>query len=68
MFFSMLIKEEFEEGVNTVQDLIDRDMELGKYTTYTESGFLVAKATQAFTAIYNSVSHTFSVPPISQSK
>ena len=39
MFFSMLIKEEFEEGVNTVQDLIDRDMSLGKYTTYTESSF-----------------------------
>ena len=39
MFFSMLIKEEFEDGVNTVQDLIYRDMELGKYTTYTESRF-----------------------------
>ena len=33
MFFTMLIKEEFEEGVDTVQDLIDRDMSLGKYNT-----------------------------------
>ena len=33
MFFTMLIKEEFEEGVETVQDLIDRDMSLGKYYT-----------------------------------
>ena len=33
-----------------------------------ERQFLVAKATQAFTAICNSVSHTFSVPPISQSE
>ena len=29
----MLIKEEFEEGVETVQDLIERDMSLGKYNT-----------------------------------
>ena len=29
MFFTMLIKEEYLEGVNTPEDLIDRDMSLG---------------------------------------
>ena len=29
MFFTMLIKEEYLEGVNNVSDLIDRDMNLG---------------------------------------
>ena len=31
LFFEMLIKEEFGEGVDSIGDLIERDMSLGKY-------------------------------------
>ena len=29
VLFSMMVKTEFQDGVDTVQDLIDRDMSLG---------------------------------------
>ena len=31
LFFEMLIKEEFGEGVDSIGDLIERDMSLGEY-------------------------------------
>ena len=31
LFFTMFIKEEFGEGVDSIDDLIERDMSLGKY-------------------------------------
>ena len=34
LFFTMFIKEEFGEGVDSIDDLIERDMALGKYFLY----------------------------------
>ena len=30
LLFSMMIKTSYKDGINTIQDLIDRDMSLGK--------------------------------------
>ena len=34
LFFTMFIKEGYGEGVDSIGDLIERDMSLGKYLLY----------------------------------
>ena len=34
LFFTMFIKEEYGEGVDRIEDLIERDMSLGKYLIF----------------------------------
>ena len=39
MLFDMMIKTEYLDGVNTVQELIDKDMSLGIDLTYVKYNF-----------------------------